>query len=215
MSKNIYKALIIGSLWGIIEATLGYITHMIGISIGWLIWYPIAFIFIYKSYSLTNSYPSVMITAFIASSLKLLNLFFPGRIDYVINPAVAILLEAVSFILVSKRVGNKKYDIFNLAFMGFTYRILYLAYVRLLPENLMLLSQAADITKFVKFMFSETVINILFISSFLFMTNKYKIVSFNKLKDKIRELTNRRKLLVPFFSVSSVVFAIAVTILVR
>jgi len=214
MSKNIYKALIIGSLWGIIEATLGYVTHMIGLSIGWLIWYPIAFIFIYKSYSLTNSYPSVMITAFVASSLKLLNLFFPGRIDYVINPAVAIIFEAVSFIIVSKRVGNK-YDIFNLAFIGFTYRILYLAYVRLLPENLMLLSQVADITKFAKFMFSETVINVLLIYSFLFLTSKYRIVSFAKLKDKIRAITNRRKLLVPFFSVSSVVFAIAVTILVR
>ncbi len=131
---------------------------------------------------------------------------FLGRIDKVINPAVAIILEASAFILVAHHIGEKKFNVFSVALVAFTYRFLYLSYVRLLPADLMLASQAADITKFVRFMFTDNLGSLVVINSFMFLSSKVKGFNFDKIKLRIP---------IPVAASFSLILAICTTVFIR
>jgi branched-subunit amino acid transport protein len=85
-----------GGLWGIFEATVGYLLHLLPISLGWLLWYPVACFFMMNVYRHTRRIEAVVMVGLLSALIKLLNLFLPGRIDRVLNPAVSIVLEAIT-----------------------------------------------------------------------------------------------------------------------
>ncbi len=87
-----------GAVWGILEATVGYMLHLPVINIGWLVWTPLAAWCIGRICSDTGSRAAVVCTSVITCAFKLTNLALPGRIDFVINPAVAVILEALAFV---------------------------------------------------------------------------------------------------------------------
>lgn len=98
-----------GSLWGIFEATAGYLLHLISFSYGWLLWYPFACYFMANVYRKTGRVSSVFFTALLCSSVKLLNLLLPGRIDRVINPAISIIFESLAVAIVIFAI-NKSFN---------------------------------------------------------------------------------------------------------
>jgi hypothetical protein len=73
-----------GGLWGIFEATVGYLLHLLPFSIGWLIWYPVACFFMFQVYRKTQRTEAIVLVGLLSASIKLLNLFLPGRIDRVL-----------------------------------------------------------------------------------------------------------------------------------
>lgn len=97
-----------GSLWGIAEATLGYILHLLHLPFTGLIMFPIGFYFMKKAQNETQQVSSIMKVALIASVIKLFNFFLPGAVFVqVFHPAISILLEgAFVAIFLAKPVKN-------------------------------------------------------------------------------------------------------------
>jgi hypothetical protein len=48
MEKLMLAVLFYGGIWGVFEATVGYLLHLLPFSIGWLVWYPIACFLCYR-----------------------------------------------------------------------------------------------------------------------------------------------------------------------
>lgn len=175
MKKHICIIAFYGAIWGLVEATLGHALHILPVKIGWMLWFPIAFYFIKTVYLKTGKHWSVIITALIAAIIKLVDLFAPVRIDYVINPAVSIVLESLtvySIFRVVSRYGLKKSSIF-LSNTG--WRILYMIYVLFLPEYLIKISPISSWQSFFNFFVIENIVTSLFIYAIEKIRNKTKI----------------------------------------
>lgn len=96
MEKLMLAVLFYGGIWGVFEATVGYLLHLLPFSIGWLVWYPIACFFMLQVYIKTKQVKSILLIGLLSCAIKLTNLMLPVRIDRVLNPAVSILFEAIT-----------------------------------------------------------------------------------------------------------------------
>jgi len=87
-----------GLAWGAFEATIGFVLHQLPFAIGAYVWFPAAYFFMDRTYQKTGRRCAVVWTALLSASLKMLNLFWAIRSDYVINPAVSIVLESLAMV---------------------------------------------------------------------------------------------------------------------
>ena len=134
-----------GSLWGIFEATVGYLLHLLPFSIGWLVWYPTACFFMLNVYRKTQRRSSVILVGLLSASIKMLNLFLPGRIDRVLNPSVSIVFEALSMAavvwVISHFLANRGKGVSTKALaalcMNTGWRGLYILYILFLVPDWM------------------------------------------------------------------------------
>jgi len=94
------SAFLWGSLWGIWEATAGYVFHLVPApGLAGLMMFPAGFFFMSRAFAASGKSVSIFLAAGTASSIKLFDLFLPGRsVLSVINPAQAILLESLAVI---------------------------------------------------------------------------------------------------------------------
>lgn len=87
--------LLYGSIWGILEATVGYVLHWLPALIAGSLLFPFALLILRHGYLQTNSRTSVFLMGVVAAAIKGVNLFMPNlTIWKAINPMVAILIEA-------------------------------------------------------------------------------------------------------------------------
>lgn len=159
MKKKLFSVLIIGTIWGIFEATAGYLLHLLPISIGFLVWYPVAFFFLMAAHRATGKKSAVLAVAALAAGIKLLNLMLPGRIDRVINPAVSILFEGAAVFMAAfmfeRGKGAKKAGGLLLVSLGANtlWRALYLGYLALMVPDWIraasVLKTSADLIRFI------------------------------------------------------------------
>jgi len=125
-----------GALWGIAEAVLGYILHLVPVFPGMagMIMFPIGFYFMSRSWKYTGNLWAILGTASIAASIKLLDLFLPGLSPiYTINPAVAILFESVAVMGLYKLLSlepqqNKTFSFQNIIAACAGWRLVFIAY---------------------------------------------------------------------------------------
>jgi len=166
-----------GSLWGLTEATLGHFLHAFTLGIGWLFWFPLAFFFIHKAYYNTGKLSTILYVSFLAASIKLIDLIMPIRLDYVINPAVSIILEGVTLWGIYW-IGQRKqieFKFLQVLIASLGWRCFYLAYVLLfLPPQWVAISPAGGLEPLIKFLFGESAMNTLVIVSYLTMTRSKK-----------------------------------------
>lgn len=83
------------SLWGIVEATFGWLLHCAHVpGVGYIL-YPIALLCMTSAVSQTGRARSAVLVAFVAAAIKLFDLFLLGGrpFYYVTNPAAYIALE--------------------------------------------------------------------------------------------------------------------------
>lgn len=101
-SETWQTILFFGAMWGIAEATLGYLFH--GLSrfllipgLAGFVMFPVAVFFMHRAYVRTGQVSTLMGVSAIAAAIKLTNLALPilPAID-TINPAMAILLEGAA-----------------------------------------------------------------------------------------------------------------------
>ncbi len=121
--KQVIQILFYGSLWGILEATIGHVLHFIPATIAGSIMFPIAGIILYKAYQKTESRQSLFYIGVIAASIKSVDLLLPQLSIYkTINPMISILLEAFVVVLVVNLLisssPQKKYIAFPIASIG-------------------------------------------------------------------------------------------------
>lgn len=133
-----------GALWGIFESTVGYLLHLLPVSLGFLIWFSVACFFLTKAYRDSGKLSAVLLTALMASAIKLLNLFLPGSIDRVINPAVSILFEGIALwasLFVYEKISAKNKKLWATAVLALAancfWRLLFMGYLGLLVPDWM------------------------------------------------------------------------------
>jgi len=143
--SSVLTVLAWGVLWGIFEATVGYLLHLLPFSTSWLVMFPAACFFMAAVYERTGSSLSVLFTGLLCAFIKLLNLLLPGRVDRVINPAVSILFEAMAMAaaaaLLRRLPVEKKKGILAKAFLclgvNTLWRLLFGLYLLLLVPGWM------------------------------------------------------------------------------
>ena len=85
-----------GSLWGLAEAVLGYLLHLIPFSVSGFIMFPIGFYFMMRSYKYTQDLNSILLVGTIAAVIKLADLAMPFLpVIKTVVPSASILFEAI------------------------------------------------------------------------------------------------------------------------
>ncbi len=115
MNRDTLKQIVVislfwGALWGIAEATIGYLAHLVIFipGIAGFIMFPIGFYFMTRAYKDTGKPGILFSTAAVAASIKLVDLFLPNLSPiHTINPAIAILMESAAVFLVFKLLNAK------------------------------------------------------------------------------------------------------------
>ena len=191
MKRNISVIIFWGAIWGLIEATLGYVLHSFSLSVGWLFWFPLSFYFMSRVYSQTQSLTSILFTSTIAAAIKLIDFLLPTRIDKIINPAVSILLEGLVVFAAFKIIEHKQ-DLFKFKYpealaVSVGWRILYIIYILLMPAFYFNVSPLRAVYPFVKFFFLESIANSLIIYGCIKTTER---TNKRKMEDKV---TGNRK----------------------
>ena len=92
----IQRILFLGSLWGVCEATIGYLLHFLPSGLSGMFMFPIGFYFMYNAYLSTEKHSAVIMTGLIAASIKFIDFFLPSHSPIsVINPSMSIILETL------------------------------------------------------------------------------------------------------------------------
>lgn len=106
--KSLFIVLFFGSLWGIIEATLGSILHLpfldnAGVyACSTTIILPLAFVLMGNCYKKIDKYSSILLMGLIASMIKFSLVLFVGFRQSIYVPSICILLESLSFFVIAK-----------------------------------------------------------------------------------------------------------------
>ena len=192
----IYNIIIWGAIWGIFEATAGYLLHLVSFGYSWVIWYPVACFFMTIAYRKTGKFSSVFYIGLLCAAIKMLNLFLPGRIDKVINPAVSILFEALAMAFVifaaNHLLSGKNKSPFVKALMALSmntgWRLLYAIYLLfLVPGWIRDVSVVSSGAKFIPFFITQNLITTVLI----FIGYQYKTYIFKPLEIIEHRLSTR------------------------
>lgn len=82
-----------GALWGIVEATLGWVFHAVHFRGGSLILYSFGIFCMLSAASQSERTSAIFGTAIVASLIKLLDLLMPNTFQGAVHPALYILME--------------------------------------------------------------------------------------------------------------------------
>ncbi len=93
--KNWKEIVFFGALWGLAEASVGFVLHLVAAPIAGLVMFPIGFFLMWQARLRTDSVYAPIQVATVAASIKLVNLLFVPLWMTAVNPAVAILLEGI------------------------------------------------------------------------------------------------------------------------
>ena len=164
MKKDLEIIIFLGAIWGIIEATLGYLLHATSFAVGGSILFPIGFYIMKKAYNASGNLKTIFLTSVVASLIKLVDLAMPVTTIYkVINPAISILFEGLIVLAVYYVIQNKekfsKYKSLQALALGLGWRTMYLAYLLFLPANIIKVSPIGSSPAFFKFLVIEGLIN--------------------------------------------------------
>ncbi|MDD6552545.1 MAG: hypothetical protein PUF37_03010 [Prevotellaceae bacterium] len=82
-----------GAIWGIVEATLGWVFHSVHFRGGSLILYTFGIFCMLSAASQSKRNGTIFGTAVVAAAIKLLDLFMPNTFQGAVHPALYILME--------------------------------------------------------------------------------------------------------------------------
>ncbi|MHC1696390.1 MAG: hypothetical protein AB9835_14225 [Eubacteriales bacterium] len=168
----IVHIIIWGCAWGIFESTTGYLLHAVSFGYSWTVWCPTAYFFMQGIYKRTNKASSVVLVGIFSACVKLLDLFLPGRVDRVINPAVSIVFEALfmAAVLLSLKylsVGTQRNPAMvalKVLTMNTGWRVLYIFYLYfLVPDWIRDISVISSWDSFTTFLVIQNLITSLII----------------------------------------------------
>ena len=121
-----------GAIWGIVEASVGYVLHFLPTFIAGTILFPFASVILYKTYQKTNSSLAVLGVGVIAALIKAVNFLLPvTNMFKIINPMISILLEALVVMVVIRSFVKSNWVIKTavIAIASVTWRALFLGYM--------------------------------------------------------------------------------------
>ncbi len=107
LNINFWWIVLSGSLWGLIEASLGFLLHQLSMSsIAGHVMMPIGFSLLLLCYRKSRVVWGMPVMAVIAAQVKLINLFMGAPAPAVVNPVFSIL--AMGFLLMGFKTIAKK-----------------------------------------------------------------------------------------------------------
>lgn len=163
--KHLCIILFWGALWGILEATVGYILHVLPFRVPTgSILFPIGYYFMQKSYKETKDLKSIFYTSIVAGSIKLINLLIPMTpVIKVINPFACILFEGLAVASVFKFFESKDNPLkyVSALMMSLFWRVGYymISFAIFIPLGLMKSSSILDKSRFIEFFLVNGFIN--------------------------------------------------------
>jgi len=129
MNKNIILTTIFfGAIWGILEATLGYLLQFLPPLVSGSIMFPIGASLLILVYLNTHSKSSVLWVGVIAASIKSINFFMPGLLPIkTYNPMISIMLQSMVMVGVCYLMDQKKatLPLLGLVLSSFVWRVLF------------------------------------------------------------------------------------------
>lgn len=189
-----------GSLWGLTEATLGTLLHMVPWVAGFFM-FPIAFFFMRRAFKETDKLAAIFYTASVAAGIKLCGLFMPLQAPVrVLNPAASILLESLAVILFFKLFAYKKgHTRFREVLLAAaSWRVFFLAYhMVLLSLSLYDGILGLGVLGILRFLVLESIVNGIMIFAFLKLAEGGKVWTFKRVPR-------------PGFALSMLLFAAAI-----
>jgi len=168
MKRQGAEMLFWGSCWGLMEATLGYLLHILAITLPGLpgfILFPVAVWIMRQAIESTGRKDIVLQMSAIAAGLKLLDFLVIGNDPIrIFNPALSILMEGAAVTVVISIFAKVSLD--KTFLMGFIWRGVFLAYMLLislfgLPAGLV--TNGWDVA--LRFWILESAVNALIISA--------------------------------------------------
>jgi len=91
----ISQIIFFGAIWGLLEATLGYVLHLLPALIAGSIMFPIAIFILFKAYKNTQSRYAILMIGILAMMIKSMNLMLPGHPAKTINPMIAMFIQSL------------------------------------------------------------------------------------------------------------------------
>lgn len=136
MKKTTFQRLSVilfyGSIWGILEASLGYALHFLPALVSGSIMFPLVTFILLRAYANKKSKSDLLWIGLVAMMIKSINLFMPNiTIWKTINPMICIVVESLMVIavvnLLNKESIAKKIVALPLASIG--WNAIYLTYL--------------------------------------------------------------------------------------
>lgn len=107
--KHLWPIILWGSVWGLLEASLGYVLHLISIpAVSAVIMLPLAMAVMYKIFKQTNSRNAVFCIALIAAFIKSIDFTLPLPPIKTINPMISIISQGIIGTLFISRLDDVK-----------------------------------------------------------------------------------------------------------
>lgn len=122
--------LFFGAIWGILEATLGYVLQFLPPLVSGSVMFPIAAMLMILSYQNTKSKSAMIYVAAIAATIKAVNFFLPGLPPIkTYNPMIAIMLQSLVMVVFIPLIEKKPILVkaLGIAIVGLSWRTLFLA----------------------------------------------------------------------------------------
>ena len=179
--KIISTALFFGALWGLVEATLGYLIHLIpafSTGLSGAVLFPIGFYFMYRAYEKTKRMETVMYVGLVTALIKLSDFLLPAihpalilPMVKIISPAIFIIFEAASVYVVLYMIKGDpvKFNIDHALITVFSWRILFVVYQSILfITGLSKMFISAGVLNILRFIFLESAINAVIIMGLMF-----------------------------------------------
>lgn len=172
----ILTSVFFGSLWGISEAVLGYLLHLIPFGLSGFIMFPIGCYFMYKAFKLTQNIKSIMYVGFIAAIIKLADLVLPFLPSLkILVPSAAILFESLSLCaayLIFQSMRSKP-SIYSIVFSSIAWRVVFtMLQVVLTLFGIKSGLISGGIISIASFILLEGIVNVLIIYTFVRFENK-------------------------------------------
>lgn len=108
----ISEVVFFGAVWGILEASLGYVLHFLPTLLSGTVLFAVASFLLYRAYTRTHSKNALFTIGVIAAAIKALDFFLPAHPVYgyvkVINPMFCIVLEALVLALLLPALVQRK-----------------------------------------------------------------------------------------------------------
>jgi len=179
-----FKVLFYGAIWGILEATLGYLLHFMPGFIAGSVMFPLVLFLLYRAYQSLGSKRAILYVAFVAMAIKSTNLMLPYLTPAkTINPIVAMFFEASLVFLVVPMLDNQSIqkNVSAIIIASFAWRLCYVSYQGInylvsgyLSSYLESLSKAIEFIGFYGFIGIVISLLILFVSNRLVVNDKWK-----------------------------------------
>ncbi len=96
--RKVLTMILFGAIWGLLEATVGYLLHWAPSMVSGLVMFPIGATLMMWGFRSTDDRKAILVAGLIAAAIKAVNFAMPlpgNNIMKVLNPMISIMLQAV------------------------------------------------------------------------------------------------------------------------